>query len=237
MKKITVLSICFIFLMNFQSNVFADNENNNSEEIIGWSEDILGRSENAENIDLPNVITLDWNARSSEVILIIQNTGFDPIDKFSVTVKTNSYSKSFSISNLEVGVTKRTVPINMEQCLEKIVIDYQASDGGSQIIKNTSTGKREIESVDSSKWHKGSFNTLYESINYHYKTHKVEIGSTNIERYVKSSISFRPTINNKPDKKVSGPTPNVYRWRKNGKYIDLFGSKKTGLIISYGAKE
>lgn len=34
--------------------------------------------------------------------------------------------------------------------------------------------------------------------------------------------------------KVNGSTPNVTRWKKNGKYIDICGSKNIGKIISYG---
>lgn len=235
MNKKFILIIFSIFIINLQSNVFADNKNiNNSEEIIGYSENVLGRSKNAKAIDFPNVITLDWTATSSSVNLVIQNTGIDSVDTLSGTVKTGSYSKSFSISNLKTNITKLSIPINMEACLENIVVDYQASDAGSQIVKTTSSGHRQIESVYSSQWHKGADPTLYGAINKHYKKHKLEIGSTNIEAYVRSSITFRSTVNKSPDALVPGATPNVYRWRKNGKYIDLYGAKNTGLIISYG---
>ena len=47
---------------------------------------------------------------------------------------------------------------------------------------------------------------------------------------------FLPTSNLSGAKssKVNGSTPNVTRWKKNGKYIDICGSKNIGKIISYG---
>ena len=64
---------------------------------------------------------------------------------------------------------------------------------------------------------------------------KIErVGASNIVSYVQSAKNFKGNLSGAKSSKVNGSTPNVTRWKKNGKYIDICGSKNTGKIISYG---
>jgi len=104
----------------------------------------------------------------------------------------------------------------------------------SEFGKGSSPGHREIPSNLSSSWHRGSFSTVYDSINYHFNKHKAGVGSTNICAYVRSAQGFKSNLSGAKTSPVTGSTPNVTRYKKNGKFIDICGTQNTGTIISYG---
>ncbi|NSC71234.1 MULTISPECIES: hypothetical protein [Blautia] len=81
-------------------------------------------------------------------------------------------------------------------------------------------------------WHRGSFSSVAASLNYHFGKHGV--GATNIVSYAQSARNFKSNLSGAKSSKVNGSTPNVTRWKKNGKYIDICGNKNLGKIISYG---
>ena len=72
------------------------------------------------------------------------------------------------------------------------------------------------------------------SLNYHFGKHGSGVGTSNIVSYAQSAKNFKSNLSGAKSSKVNGSTPNVTRWKKNGKYIDIYGSKNTGKIISYG---
>ncbi len=76
---------------------------------------------------------------------------------------------------------------------------------------------------------------LFQShLNYHFGKHGSGVGTSNIVSYAQSAKNFKSNLSGAKSSKVNGSTPNVTRWKKNGKYIDICGSKNIGKIISYG---
>ena len=82
-------------------------------------------------------------------------------------------------------------------------------------------------------WHRGSFSSASASLNYHFGKHGSGVGTSNIVSYAQSAKNFKSNLSGAKSSKVNGSTPNVTRWKKNGKYIDICGSKNIGKIISY----
>lgn len=78
----------------------------------------------------------------------------------------------------------------------------------------------------------GGFDSIIESINYHYEKHAKEVGATDAAQYLRKVIAFAQTAKKgvKPTP-VSGPVDGVKRYRKNGRYIDL---APDGRIVSFG---
>jgi len=82
------------------------------------------------------------------------------------------------------------------------------------------------------QWIKGSFDTLEESLYYHYKTHGAEVGAADLAQYMRKAEEFSRTAKKGSVKsKVSGAVSGVIRYKKNGKYIDL---APDGGIVSFG---
>lgn len=199
---------------------------------------IIGKSEISATPGLarvPNLLTVNWVASETQVIISVFNTGIDTVDTFAGTVKTGSTSKAFTATKLAPLTTKTiTVNINMLKCYEDITVDYYGIDGKTEFGKGRSTGHREMPANLSSSWHQGSFSSVYDSINYHFNKHKSGVGSSNICAYVRSAQGFKSNLSGATSSPVYGPTPNVTRYKKNGKFIDIYGTPNAGKIISYG---
>lgn len=140
--------------------------------------------------------------------------------------------KSVTVLKAKPGTTQKTVNINMKKCHEDISVYTVAADGGDSIGSSTTKGSRYIPSNLLNMWHRGSFSSVAASLNYHFGKHGV--GATNIVSYAQSARNFKSNLSGAKSSKVNGSTPNVTRWKKNGKYIDICGNKNLGKIISYG---
>ena len=113
--------------------------------------------------------------------------------------------KSVTVLKAKPGTTQKTVNINMKKCHEDISV-----------------------------WNRGSFSSASASLNYHFGKHGSGVGTSNIVSYAQSAKNFKNNLSGAKSSKVNGSTPNVTRWKKNGKYNDIYGSKNAGKIISYG---
>jgi len=201
---------------------------NQSNEIIGWSKPVPSPK-------IPNLLIVNWTATESTVVITVFNGGIDTVDTFAGTVKIGTNSTPFTSSNLAPLSTKTiTVNVNMLKCHEDITVNSYGIDGGSEFGKGTTTGSRDMPSTLSSSWHQGTFASVSASIEYHFGKHKAGVGSTNICAYVRSAQGFKSNLSGATTSPVTGGTPNVTRYKKNGKFIDICGTQNTGLIISYG---
>ncbi|MFE6709111.1 hypothetical protein ACFVEL_30125 [Bacillus thuringiensis] len=81
-------------------------------------------------------------------------------------------------------------------------------------------------------WSQGSFDHPIESLVYHYNEHGKEVGATSMSQYINKSVAFKTNLRGATVSKVNGKTPNVYRYKKLGKYIDI--QKGSNLIVSFG---
>ena len=102
-----------------------------------------------------------------------------------------------------------------------------------------------LKSGSGDSWGSGNFESIFKSQQYHYNEHGAEVGAKNFEDYLRKAEAYKKTILEKKIKSntlVEGDTPNVFRYRYNGKYIDLqhiynkWGTIIDYKIISYGAR-
>lgn len=82
-------------------------------------------------------------------------------------------------------------------------------------------------------WHKGSFSTAAESLYYHFKKHGKEVGAVSAEQYLRKAEAFKNNLRGASKYKVDGYVNGVFRYVKDGKYIDL---APDGTIISFGKR-
>jgi len=154
-------------------------ENSSIGSLIGESDKNLyiannkGSNNLIKSIGIPNILTVDWKASSTQIFIYVENIGIDSVDSFTGTVKvTNGSSKSFAAYKLKAGKTRTiTVNLNMVKCYEDINVSYIGKDGKNEIASNTSHGHREIPSYLKNVWNRGTFSSVDDSINYHFRTH------------------------------------------------------------------
>ncbi|MFR1062552.1 polymorphic toxin-type HINT domain-containing protein [Intestinibacter bartlettii] len=81
-------------------------------------------------------------------------------------------------------------------------------------------------------WNKGSFESIMDSLEYHYKKHGKEVGANSMEEYLRKAKEFAKTAKKRnKGRLVKGKTVGTKRYSKNGKYIDL---TPNGDIVSFG---
>ena len=233
MKRLSLVIICIMIIFsNSAVHSFAA-------DIQSYENTIIGRAEVSDNLEtranlLPNRLKIDFDATATSVILKFKNIGVDSIDTITATVTIGSTKKSVTVLKAKPGTTLKTVNINMKKCHEDISVYTVASDGGDSIGSSTTKGSRDIPSDLLNIWHRGSFSSASASLNYHFGKHGSGVGASNIVSYAQSAKNFKGNLSGAKSSRVNGSTPNVTRWKKNGKYIDICGSKNIGKIISYG---
>lgn len=107
---------------------------------------------------------------------------------------------------------------------------------------------REVPEELANAWNKGTFETLYDSLDYHFKKHGAEIDASNIVEYLEKSVAFRNQIlKDKKDmqpsdlektytiKVSSGKTPaHKYKHKVDKRYAILTDDEEK--ILSFGGK-
>lgn len=84
---------------------------------------------------------------------------------------------------------------------------------------------------------KGSFNSVDDCLNYHFKKNGAEVGAKSISEYVKLAEQTANTVikNGIPAiREVAGATANVFRYEVGNFYIHMAKTAKEIIIVSFG---
>ena len=84
---------------------------------------------------------------------------------------------------------------------------------------------------------KGSFNSVDDCVNYHFRKHGAEVGAQNVTEYIKLAEQTANTVvrNGVPAiRQVTGATANVFRYEVGNYYIHMAKSAKEIIIVSFG---
>ncbi|WP_207657832.1 hypothetical protein, partial [Lachnotalea glycerini] len=102
-----------------------------------------------------------------------------------------------------------------------------------EAAENTDVSKGGSEaSLDTGKWNKGSFESPEKSLRKHFNKHGAEVGAKDPQQYLRKAEEFARNLKGaRKAYDIPGETPNITRYYKNGKYIDL---APDGTIISFG---
>jgi len=246
--KECVFMLLVVILFIVPSVNLRASEVNHNTEYYSFSDGIIGKADEIQQSRFPNWLIFDWEATATQIIIYVHNIGLDTVDTISGTVTVENGTPipftAYNIAPLEER--EIIVYVNMRLCYENIVVNYSAVDGGEDFGSGYSTGHREIPLTLSSIWVRGSFNSVYESINYHFYNHASEVGTTNIVEYATKAGIYRSLVifdisllspdelNNKYTITVSiGTTPaHKYKHKTNLQYAILSDSGQ--YIVSYG---
>lgn len=87
----------------------------------------------------------------------------------------------------------------------------------------TGNSKSTISDESKSKWGKGTFDTVEDSLNHHYGEHGQEVGAGDIDQYVRKADGFRQNLRGSQKARPTNGTHGAIRYTKNGKYLLSFG--------------
>ena len=122
------------------------------------------------------------------------------------------------------NTTKKEMADTTEDLSQKTV-----DKDDSSVIKGGD--KLKISNESKEKWSKGSFDSVEDSLQYHFKEHGEEVGATNIDQYVRKAEGFSQNLRGAHKSYPPNGTPGAVRYTKNGKYI-IIGPN--GKILSFG---
>ena len=122
------------------------------------------------------------------------------------------------------NTTKKEMADTTEDLSQKTV-----DKDDSSVIKGGD--KLKISNESKEKWSKGSFDSVEDSLKYHFKEHGEEVGATNIDQYVRKAEGFSQNLRGAHKSYPPNGTPGAVRYTKNGKYI-IIGPN--GKILSFG---
>ena len=141
-------------------------------------------------------------------------------------------------------VTSGTKALNVVGTVLADAVAYDAlidfRDRVSRIGGNKRTGdgsasnwRKGAKISDHSKevWGQGRFDSVEDSLRYHFKEHGKEVGAADIDQYVRKAENFRLNIKGARKSYPPDGTPGAIRYTKNGKYIIIGPDKK---ILSFG---
>ena len=80
-------------------------------------------------------------------------------------------------------------------------------------------------------WGRGTFDSVEESLQYHFDKHGEEVGAKDIEQYIRKANGFRENLKGAKKTPLENGTPGSVRYTKNGKYIIIGPDEE---ILSYG---
>lgn len=203
--------MCIILLF---SNVNISQALEIPQQITDYESAIIGHADSANEIStranlLPNWLLIDFDATATSITVKFNNIALDSIDSVTAIVTIGNTSKTIPAFKATIGLTQKTVNIDMKKCHETIKVYITAIDGGDDIGSSITTGSRDIPSTLLNLWHQGSFPSASECLNYHFKKHASDIGISNIVSYVQSAQGFRSNLNGATTSTVSGVTPDV----------------------------
>lgn len=108
---------------------------------------------------------------------------------FAIKLDGKSIENKREISLKPLGFNKTTFKSPMQRAEEKIEISW-SSLGKAQKRLYLRQVQRELSEI----WSRGTFNKLYDSLNYHYAKHGKEVFAGNIIAYLENALYFRNEV-------------------------------------------
>ena len=87
-------------------------------------------------------------------------------------------------------------------------------------------------------WAKGGKDSSYANAMDHFDKHGTEVGARTLEQYTAKATNFANQVLTKRIKgySIPGATPNTFRYKFNGKYVDLAYIVGEHLLVSFGSQ-
>ncbi|EOH95908.1 hypothetical protein UAY_03334 [Enterococcus moraviensis ATCC BAA-383] len=207
-------------------------------ESIQIGEKVFAKHENSNIQSYEKVVQLFVSDTSRIVRIIVGNEIIETTEEHPFYLINKGWVKAKELAcndNLidSLGNTLLITDIQII-CLNKPikVYNFEVENAHTYFVSNLSILVHNICDDALNKWHKGTFADSEASLTKHFEKHGAEVKANSLEQYLNKAEDFSRKLKGARTKKIDYPTPNVVRYYKNGKYIDIH--KPTGKIISFG---
>ncbi|MGC5774070.1 hypothetical protein [Paenibacillus pabuli] len=237
-KKIISIFISFVLLFSISSNVFA--ENNISLPTDPYAPRVVFEQNDNVTPFAPNGIPITVSPSYSSLGVFVGNIGVDPLDSVTVSGTATDYGNLAAKSGSVPHVIGKTFVWNVPMTKTTMIYDVKIRvvDGsGTRNLTGNARLEYSEQQLASLNWHKGSFVDRRKSLEYHFKEHKSEVGTTNLHSYLLAAGTTRDDVLNNPDnynetESIGATKAHKYKHKTNGKFIILSDSGKG--ILSFG---
>ncbi|WP_339098536.1 polymorphic toxin-type HINT domain-containing protein [Candidatus Enterococcus palustris] len=207
-------------------------------ESIQIGDKVFAKHENSNIQSYEKVVQLFVSETSKLVRIMVGNEIIETTEEHPFYLLNKGWVKAKELmcnDNL-IDSLGNTLPITDIQsiCLNKPikVYNFEVENAHTYFVSNLSILVHNICDDALNKWHKGTFSDAKASLIKHFEKHGAEVKANSLEQYLNKAEDFSRKLKGARTKKIDYPTPNVVRYYKNGKYIDIH--KPTGKIISFG---
>lgn len=149
--------------------------------------------------------TLDINTQLKKIEYLFQ-------DKSDILIELKTKYKLEYCVEIVIKINHNEIPA---MYLETEMINFASAIGASFDFDTY------INQLTTGKWNKGSFDTLNDSLKWHYNKHGAEVGANSMEQYLRKAEDFSRNLRGAQRYNIDGEVGGVTRYVKNGKYIDV----------------
>ncbi|SDM16004.1 hypothetical protein SAMN05428961_110111 [Paenibacillus sp. OK060] len=235
-KKIISSLLTLMMLFSISTSVFAEDLASNTNDPYAPTVTY----EQNEALFVPNGIPITVSPSYSSLGVYVGNIGVDALDNVTVSGTVTDYGALAPKSGSVPAVVGKTFVWNVPMTKTTMIYDVKIRVIDGSGTRNL-TGNARLEyseaQLASLNWHAGSFVDRRKSLEYHFNSHKSEVGTTNLYAYLLAAGTTRDDVlanpNDYNETISSGATAaHKYKHKTNGKFIILADSGKG--ILSFG---
>ncbi|MBO0468835.1 hypothetical protein JZO73_15130, partial [Enterococcus plantarum] len=207
-------------------------------ESIQIGEKVLANHENSHVQTYEKVVQIFVSETSKLVRITIDNEMIETTEEHPFYLPSKGWIKAKELTYNDdlidrFGNTLSITGIHIISLNKPVkVYNFEVENAHTYFVSNLSILVHNICDDALNKWHKGTFADSEASLTKHFEKHGAEVKASSLEQYLNKAEDFSRKLKGARTKKIDYPTPNVVRYYKNGKYIDIH--KPTGKIISFG---
>jgi hypothetical protein len=236
-KSILSLFLAVVMVLTFSTSVFAKEVTTTNPTIFN---PIVTFEQDNTTARVPNGIPIKVTPTYSDLTVWVGNIGVDPLDNVTVSGTATDYGTLSTKTGKVYPIVGKDFVWNVP--MTKSHMQYNVSisivDGsGTRSVTGTARLDYSEEQLSSLRWHQGSFVTRGASLDYHFKTHKNEVGTSNLYEYLIAADQCRQDVANNPSNytatvSVGATLAHKYKNNNDGRFIILsdYGNE----ILSFG---
>lgn len=196
-------SALFLAVLLFFGGAFAAQQEN-------YSEKIIGRQNSTQAAPLG--FFAFFTASAEKIHLYYFNIHLSPIAAFSGELRAGrEKAQRFSRKNIPpLHAGRLSFDSPMQKSSEQIQFTYRVRGKKAGL-----DGSRSVPEALFCVWDKGTFQTLFDSLNYHYQKHGEEVEAGNIVSYLEKAFLYRENILQDRQSLSSSRLQSIYRITKS----------------------
>lgn len=176
--------------------------------------ELLGAEQQGE-AEVPESFDLVFKVDGEHVIAQISNNTKSPI---SLVFRVSAGESRAEGGGEAVAGEERDFALAFPQrkCSEELEISYDIYTEGELFVSDKQLRRRTLPEELLGSWNKGTFETVEDSINYHFAKHGSEVDASNIVDYAEKASSYRDQIRKDRDEQGAADFEKIYTVKKSG---------------------